>query len=189
MTEGPLLWYLNRSTGLVLLVLLTASVVLGVLALGGRAGGPAGRGLPRFVTQSLHRNLALLSVALLAVHVATAVVDTYVDIRWWQAVVPFGASYMPLWLGIGAVSLDLIALVVVTTLLRARLGHRAWHAVHLLSWAAWAAAVAHGAGIGTDVRDGSRLGVVPTLACVAAVLLAGLLRLLRGARVAREVAP
>jgi sulfoxide reductase heme-binding subunit YedZ len=183
MTDGPLLWYLNRSTGLVLLVLLTLTVVLGVLALGGHGRG---RGLPRFVTQALHRNLALLSVVLLGAHVSTAVVDTYVDIRWWQAVVPVGASYMPLWLGLGAVSLDLIALVVVTTWLRARIGLRGWHAVHLLSWAAWAVAVAHGIGIGTDVRDGSRLGVATTLACVAAVLLAGVARLVRGRRLAPE---
>ncbi|GAB3778863.1 ferric reductase-like transmembrane domain-containing protein [Nocardioides ungokensis] len=178
MTDGPLLWYLNRSTGLVLLVLLTLSTVLGVLSLGGRPG----RGVPRFVTQSLHRNLALLSVALLGVHVTTAVVDTYVDIRWWQAVVPVGATYMPLWLGLGTVALDLIVLVAVTSLLRTRLGHRTWHAVHLLSWAAWAVAVAHGLGIGTDLRAGNLLAVVPTVACVAAVLLAGTVRVARGLR-------
>src|SRR6478752_4207545 len=109
MTDGPFLWYLNRSTGLVLLVLLTASTVLGVLAMNGRAG----RGLPRFVTQALHRNLVLL-----VVHVASAVADTFVDIRWWQAFVPVGATYLPLWLGLGTVSLDLMALVVLTSLLR-----------------------------------------------------------------------
>ena len=92
MTEGPLLWYLNRATGVVLLVLLTLSVVLGVLAMGGRPG----RGLPRFVTQAMHRNLALLSVAALVAHVVTAVVDSYVDIGWWQAVVPAGATTSPL---------------------------------------------------------------------------------------------
>ena len=178
MTDGPLLWYLNRSTGLVLLVLLTITTVLGVLSLGGRPG----RGVPRFVTQSLHRNLALLSVALLGAHVTSAVVDTYVDIRWWQAVVPVGATYMPLWLGLGTVSLDLIALVVVTSLLRTRLSHRSWHAVHLLSWAAWLVAVVHGVGIGTDLRAGSLLAVVPTVSCVAAVLLAGTVRLSRGLR-------
>ena len=56
--EGPFLWYLNRGTGVVVLVLLTITTVLGVVALGNRSG----RGLPRFVSQALHRNLALLSV-------------------------------------------------------------------------------------------------------------------------------
>lgn len=179
--DGPLLWFLNRGTGFTLMVLLTATVLLGILATRGAAGGR----MPRFVTQSLHRNLALLSVALLGVHVTTAVVDTYVDIRWWQALVPVGATYMPLWLGLGTVSLDLIALVAVTSLLRTRLGHRTWHAVHLLSWAAWAVAVAHGIGIGTDLRASSKLAVVPTIACVAAVLLAATVRLSRGVRPAQ----
>ena len=89
----------------------------------------------------------------LVVHVATAVVDTFVDIRWWQALVPFGATYEPLWLGLGTLSLDLVVVVVVTSLLRTHLRHRRWHAVHLLSWLAWAVGVAHGIGIGTDLRE------------------------------------
>ena len=88
--HGPLLWYLNRSTGLVLLALLTVTTVLGVLAT-----GRGGRLLPRFVGQALHRNLALWSVVLLVLHVTTAVVDTYVDIRWWQAVVPWDGVVVP----------------------------------------------------------------------------------------------
>lgn len=152
MTDGPLLWYLNRSTGLTLLALLTLATALGVLTTGGRAG----RGVPRFATQALHRNVALLAVAMLAAHVATAVVDTYVDIRWWQAVVPGrGSTYRPLWLGLGAVALDLLALVTATSLLRTRMGHRSWRAVHLLAYAAWAVSLAHGLGIGTDTRAGA----------------------------------
>ena len=166
MTEGPLLWFLNRGSGVVLLVLLTLSTVLGVLAL---AGGRPGRGVPRFVSQSLHRNLALLSVVALLVHVVTAVVDTFVDIRWWQAMVPVGATYEPLWLGLGTLSLDLIVVVVLTSLLRTHLGHRRWHAVHLLSWLAWAVGVAHGIGIGTDLREPVGWAVVPVAASVAAV--------------------
>ena len=175
MSEGPLLWYLNRATGLTLLVLLTASVVLGVLSTGARPG----RGLPVFVTQHLHRNVALLSVVALVVHVLTAVGDSFVDIRWWQALQPFGASYEPLWLGLGALSLDLIAVVVVTSALRTRLSHRAWRSVHLASWAAWACALAHTLGIGTDVENGRIWAVAPTAGCVLAVCLAAGLRLSR----------
>ena len=184
MTSDPILWYLNRSTGLVLLVALTASTALGVLSLGGRPG----RGLPRFVTQSLHRNLALVSVALLVAHVAAAVTDSFVDIRWWQAVVPVGATYQPLWLGLGTVSLDLMAVVVATSLLRSRLSHRAWHTVHLASWACWAMAVVHGLGIGTDLgrtpaalmAPAHRWAALPALACIGVVLAAAVARIWRG---------
>ncbi|MDR7253526.1 putative ferric reductase [Nocardioides sp. BE266] len=177
MTDGPLLWYLNRSTGVVLLVLLTVSVALGVLSIGGRPG----RGLPRFVSQALHRNVALLSVLMLLAHVVTAVVDEYVDIRWWQAVVPVGASYEPLWLGLGTLSLDLVAAVTVTSLLRTRLSLRAWRSVHLLSWAAWVVAVVHSVGIGTDLSSLDGLAVVPAAACVVVVALSLVVRLARPA--------
>jgi sulfoxide reductase heme-binding subunit YedZ len=167
--HGPVLWYLNRSTGLVVLALLTLTAVLGVLST-----GRGGRVLPRFVGQALHRNVALWSVVLLVLHVTTAVVDTYVDIRWWQAFVPWwGASYLPLWLGFGTLSLDLLVLVVVTSLLRARMRHRGWRLVHLLSYAAWGVAVAHGLGIGTDLRTHGwqRSTVYTSVALVAGVAL------------------
>lgn len=178
MTGEPLLWYLNRATGVVLLVLLTMSLVLGVLAMGGRPG----KGLPRFVSQTLHRNLALLSVVALGVHVVSAVVDSYVDIRWWQVVVPVGATYEPLWLGLGTLALDVVLVIVVTSLLRTRLGHRSWRGIHLLAWPAWALSVAHSIGIGTDLQSLGGLAVAPTLACVAAVLVALTARLARPAR-------
>jgi predicted ferric reductase len=167
--HGPLLWYLNRSTGLVVLALLTLTAVLGVLS---TARG--GRLLPRFVGQALHRNVALWSVVLLALHVTTAVVDSYVDIRWWQAFVPWwGATYLPLWLGLGTLALDMLVLVVVTSLMRARMHHRSWRLVHLLSYAAWGIAVAHGLGIGTDLRNPGwqRSAVFASVALVAGVAL------------------
>ena len=186
MTDGPFLWYLNRATGVVLLVLLTVSVVLGVLAMG---GGRPGRGLPRFVSQSLHRNVALLSVVALVVHVVSAVVDSYVDIRWWQALVPVGATYEPLWLGLGTVSLDLVAVIVLTSLLRSRLDHGSWRLVHLLAWLAWGLSVAHAVGIGTDLKSASGLAVVPTVVCVAAVAVALGVRLTPWARQPRPAHP
>lgn len=162
----PLLWYLNRGTGIVLLVVFSLTVVLGVLATG-RSVSPL---WPRFVTQGLHRTLAALSVLLLLTHAVTAVVDEYVDIRWWQAVVPFRASYEPLWLGLGALALDLTLVIAATSMARGRLPHRVWFAVHLTTYAAWAAGVVHGVGIGTDATHGWMVGI--TLWCVIAVVVA-----------------
>lgn len=146
MPEGPLLWYVNRSTGLVLVLLLTATVALGVWS----TRGDAGARLPRFAVQSLHRNVGLLSVVMLAAHVATAVLDEYVDIRWWQAAVPWRLSYEPLWLALGVVAVDLVLAVTVTSLLRDRFGRRTWRGIHLSSYGIWALSVGHGLGIGTD---------------------------------------
>lgn len=164
--DGPLLWFANRGTGVVVLLLLTVTSGLGVLS----THGGVGRRWPRFLTQSLHRNVSLLAAATLAVHVTTAVVDEYVDIRWWQAFIPVGATYMPLWLGLGTVALDLTLAVLLTSLLRHRMAHRPWRAVHTLAYASWAFAVAHGLGIGTDAS--TPWGRWVSLACAAAVICA-----------------
>ena len=182
---APLLWYLNRGTGIALLVVFSVTVVLGVLATG-RSSTPL---WPRFVTQGLHRTLAALSVLLLVGHAVTAVVDEYVDIRWWQAFVPFGGTYERWWLGLGALALDVTLLIVATSLARARIPHRVWFAVHLTTYAAWAAGVAHGIGIGTDSQRGWLAAI--TLGCVVAVAVAALAQVVDvvRSRPRRSVAP
>jgi sulfoxide reductase heme-binding subunit YedZ len=167
--NSPLLWFANPGTGFVLLVLLTLTVLLGVLA----TRGDAGRRVPRFLTQGVHRNLSLLATLLLGVHVFTAVADEYVDIRWWQAVWPVGASYQPLWLGLGSLALDLAVVVVLTSLLRHRLSHGAWRLLHLLTYPIWVLALAHGLGIGTDARTGPGLWTCVACAGVVALAIAG----------------
>lgn len=186
---SPLLWYLNRGTGIVLVVVFTLTVVLGVLA----TGRSVSRWWPRFVTQGLHRGLAAVSVLLLLAHAVVAVVDEFVDIRWWQAVVPFGATYEPLWLGLGTLALDLTVVVVATSLARSRLPHRLWFVLHLTTYAAWVAGVVHGLGIGTDADLGWSVAI--TAACVAAVVVAALGRVVavllarRASRGERRVSP
>ncbi|RNM15765.1 ferric reductase-like transmembrane domain-containing protein [Nocardioides pocheonensis] len=169
-SHGPMLWYLNRGSGVALLLVLTATLCLGILS--ARAG--RSRLVPRFVGQQLHRNLGVLALVLVVGHVATAVADTYVDIRWWQAVSPVGATYKPLWLGLGSLSFDVMLLVVLTSLLRHRMGQRSWHAVHLLGYLSWPLAVVHSVGIGTDASSvwGRQVG----LGCVAAVAAVSLIR-------------
>jgi len=179
---SPLLWYVNRGTGVVLLVVFSLSVVLGVLATG-RAVSPW---WPRFVTQGLHRTLAALSVLMLTAHAASAVVDEFVDIRWWQAFVPFGATYQPLWLALGTVALDLTLVVVATSLARTHIPHRAWFLVHLTTYAAWTVGVVHGIGIGTDA--GRPWLAATTAGCVAAVVLLALARVVAVVRARRAAA-
>ena len=145
-THGPGLWYVTRATGLVALLMLTASVLLGLLA----AGRFSGERWPRFLTQGLHRNVALLVVVFLTLHVASTVLDTYTSIPLTAAFLPFTSSYKPGWLSLGAVALDLLVALIVTSLVRGRLGYRTWRALHWLSYACWPVAVAHGLGIGTD---------------------------------------
>ena len=174
--HGPGLWYATRATGLVALLLLTVSVLLGILTAGRFASG----NWPRFLTQGLHRNVSLLVLAFLALHVGTTVVDTYTSIPLTAAFIPFASSYKTAWLSLGAVALDMLLALVATSLLRTRIGHRAWRRVHWLAYACWPVAVAHGLGIGTD-RSATWVFVL-TIVCAVSVLALATWRLVAAAR-------
>jgi sulfoxide reductase heme-binding subunit YedZ len=147
------LWYLMRASGLVTFALLTVTVALGVLGVVGPKGGPSRgphRGSSRTVTTVVHRNASLLSVIFLAIHVFTAVSDHYVAIPLPAIVVPGVSDYRAFWMAMGAVAFDLMAALIVTSLLRARIGRRAWRGIHWLAYAMWPVALAHSIGSGTD---------------------------------------
>jgi DMSO/TMAO reductase YedYZ heme-binding membrane subunit len=174
-TLGPsAYWYLARSTGVVALVLLTVSVVLGVL---GPMRFSAGPRWPRFAIDTLHRDTSLLVIVLVAVHVITSVLDGFAPITLVDGLIPFRSPYRPLWLGLGALSFDLLIALVVTSLLRRRLGYRSWRAVHWLAYVSWPVAVLHGLGTGTDAKSLWMLAL--TLVCVCAVTYAVLARIAR----------
>jgi sulfoxide reductase heme-binding subunit YedZ len=162
-SSGKALWYLTRGTGLVSMILLSASVALGIVEVN-RWARPS---LPRFVTAALHKNVSLLATVFVAVHVATSVLDAFAPIHWLDAVIPFLSPYRPLWLGLGALATDLLIALIITSLLRHRIGLRAWRAVHWAAYGCWPIAVMHGLGTGTDSSRGWALAVYA--ACVSAV--------------------
>lgn len=178
MSEEPLLWWLTRSSGLVAMLLLTAAVLLGGTATWGTPAGRAAR-------QGLHRWVSGTAVALVAVHVATSVADSFVPLSPVDVVVPFGSGYRPLWVGLGTLAVDLLLAVLVTSALRRRLHGRHWRRVHVLAYAAWPLALVHGLGAGSDVRTTAVRAV--TAGCATAVLLLVVAQLARAATPVRLV--
>jgi sulfoxide reductase heme-binding subunit YedZ len=164
------LWFVTRATGVTALILLTVTVVLGVAGVRRLRT----RRIPRFVVDAVHRNAALLAVCFLVAHIGTAVLDGFVPIAPLDAVLPFGASYRPFWLGLGAVSVDLLIAVVLTSLLRRRIGYRVWRATHWLAYGSWPVALVHSLGTGSDAGTSWMLAI--SAICTAAVLAAVLTR-------------
>lgn len=145
--SAQVLWFVSRGSGLALLVAFTLVHLLGVAA---RLGaGP--RRWPGFVTGELHRTLSLFCIAFLVLHVATAIADPYVTIGWAATALPFASPYRTAAIGLGTLAVDISGAVVITSLLRHRLGYRAWRAVHWLSVLAWPAAFAHSLTAGNDM--------------------------------------
>ena len=159
-----------------MLILFSAVVVLGVAA----RLGSAPRRWPRFVFPEVHRSLALFSVAFLGLHVVTAILDPFVTIGWAATVLPFASGYRTLAIGLGTLAVDLGGAVLLTSLVRARLGYRAWRAVHWLAYLAWPVAFVHSLTAGNDL--GVWWVVLIEWGCAAAVATAVLARLLAGIR-------
>jgi DMSO/TMAO reductase YedYZ heme-binding membrane subunit len=171
MTSAHALWFLTRGTGLVSLLLVTASIVIGVAS----SLRVAGSTTPRFVVAGLHRNVSLLTVAFIVVHVVTTILDAYAPIRLVDAVVPFISSYRPIWLGLGALAFDLTLAVIITSLVRVRIGLRTWRGIHFLAYACFPIAAVHSLGTGSDASQRWMLAVL--IVCVGIVAAATLMRL------------
>jgi len=163
--SNQLLWYTTRGAGAVSLVLLSAVVVLGLLA----RLRVESRGWPRFLTAAVHGDLALMTLVFLTLHIVTAIVDPFTHLGL-AALVPFGSYYRTFWLALGAIAFELMLAIVATSLLRHRIGQRTWRAVHWLAYASWPVAVLHGFGTGTDTLSAWMLAI--DVVCIGTVAIA-----------------
>lgn len=162
-TASPL-WYATRGTGTVAFVLLSATVGLGLLT----SSRWQAADWPRFFVFDLHRDISLLAVSFGVIHVVTSLLDPFARLGLKDALVPFASSYRPIWTGLGVISAELMAAVLVTSLLRQRIGFGPWKLIHWAAYVAWPTSLLHSIGTGTDVR---RLWFLYTVGmCVVAVL-------------------
>ena len=145
---SPLLWYTARASGIVSLLLLTAVMALGVMT----ATRVGGRPMPRFAVAEVHRRIALMTMIFLVLHILTTVLDTYVHIGLLAALIPFTSPYKTVWVAFGSVAFDLLLAVTIASLLKQRISHAAWRAIHWLSYVSFPIAIIHVLMIGTDTR-------------------------------------
>jgi DMSO/TMAO reductase YedYZ heme-binding membrane subunit len=148
--QAPL-WYLSRSTGIVSFVLITLTLCLGIASTQRALASPR---WPRFATQGLHRNVSLLALGLLGVHVVVTIADGYVDISWWALIVPGVSHYRSLWVALGTTAFDIVLVVVITSLFRLRMNADYWRWLHYTVYAAWPLAWLHFLKTGTDAAHG-----------------------------------
>ncbi|MGN6473320.1 MAG: ferric reductase-like transmembrane domain-containing protein [Mycobacteriales bacterium] len=168
LTSGTSIWYFTRATAIVGFALMTVSFALG-LASTQRIRDS--RFWPRFATQQLHRNLAVLSLGFVLLHIVSTLADTFVHVGWWSFVVPFTSGYKPLGVALGTLAFDATVLVIVTSLLRDRLPYRLWRITHWTAYALWPMAFGHFLMTGTDAAHG-RWGLDLDLAALALLVVA-----------------
>jgi sulfoxide reductase heme-binding subunit YedZ len=166
------IWYSARSAGIVAYVLLSSSVILGLLM-----STRARLSWPRFAVEEVHRFLSQLTGVFVVIHGGSLLLDSVVPFSLGQELVPFTSSYRPLAVGVGVVAAELMAAIGITNLLRDRMPRRLWRRAHTLTIVVWLGATVHLLLAGTDRSDPWLLGL--TAAAVTAVGLALAPRLAR----------
>lgn len=167
-------WYAARSAGIVAFLLLTASVVLGLLM-----STRANLGWPRFAVEEVHRFIAKLTGVFIVIHGGALLLDQVMPLSLRQELVPFASSYRPFGIALGIVSAELLAAIAITNALRKQLPYRLWRRVHMLSILVWLGTTAHLLLVGTDRADPWLLGL-----CASSVAAVGLALAPRFQRVA-----
>jgi hypothetical protein len=164
------LWYLIRASGATSLLLLTASLVLGIAAT--MRWKP--HGFPRSVPRALHSNISLLAMTFLVIHIVTSIWQSHADVSLADAVIPFAGPTHALSLALGTLAIDLLLAIAITSAVRRHIGTRVWRAVHHSADAMWPIAFFHGIAMGTDAASWWMLLVDAT--CVVAIAWAVIVR-------------
>jgi predicted ferric reductase len=146
--SSSILWYTTRASGIVSLLLLTAVMIGGIMT-ATRVGGGT---VPRFAVAEVHRRISLIAMIFIILHVATTIVDSYVNVGIISAIVPFTSQYKPIKVALGTVAFDLLLAITITSLIKQRVSHNVWRTIHWASYLAFPIAVVHEILIGTDFR-------------------------------------
>lgn len=165
-------WFLARASGIVSFLLLTASVLFGIVLstdLFPRSRRPAW-------LRDLHRGLAGLTVCFMAIHIGALVADSYVHFGVTEVLVPFASEWKPWQVGLGVIALWGLVAVELTSLAMRRLPRRFWRWLHMTSYVTFVLACLHGVFAGSDAAH--PLYVAMSIGAVTAVAFATTYRIL-----------
>ena len=162
--KDPTFWILARASGVTAYVLLTASMLAGLVV----KSRPVGARVRAAAVTDTHRFLTLLALGAIALHGIALMLDSTVRIRLPALLVPGLSAYRPIATALGVVAADLAVLIVVSFPLRKRIGARLWRRLHWATCAVFAAVTVHGLAAGTDTARPWVFGLY--LGAVAAVV-------------------
>ena len=164
--------------GVFALIGLTAAVGAGLLAADRIVMSPN----RRIVAQAVHRAVSFGAMGFLVIHIVTEIIAGRSHPA--DAVLPFLGQRRMLYLGLGTLASDLFLLVLVTGIMRGRFATLRptwmWRALHATAYVAWVLGIVHGL---LDGRTAKPYVDWSYGACVAAVGIALIVRLVAAARV------
>lgn len=145
-TGSSAYWYMARAGGIVAYLLLWFATFWGVAMSGKLTKGT----LKPALLFGLHEFIPFLAVIFATFHAAALLGDEYISFGIGDLLIPFTASYAPVWTGLGTVALYLSLALIASFYVRKQIGRRAWRAFHYLAYVAFVLAMIHGIMAGSD---------------------------------------
>ena len=146
MRSDPTFWLMARASGLTAYILLTLSVLAGLIL----KSRPFGRALKAAAVMDLHRVLSMLGLASLGVHGTALLLDRTVHMPVMGLFVPGASPYRPVAVALGVIAAEVMALVVVSFSIRRLIGQKKWRLLHWATYGIFGLATAHGLLAGSD---------------------------------------
>jgi methionine sulfoxide reductase heme-binding subunit len=169
-------WLVSRASGVVSLLLVSASVTIGLLMASKlvrkRGAGP--------ILVKTHEQTALAGLIAIAVHGVTLLGDRWLNPGVGGLLVPFTMSYRPAFTGLGIVAGYLAALLGLSFYVRRSIGAKLWRKLHRATVLVWALGIVHTLGAGTDASSPWLQAVLVATGVPIVVLFA--VRMLRGGK-------
>jgi len=142
-------WLASRSSGIVALLAVSISVIIGLMMANGLPRKP---GAKRQLL-AVHESTALAGLIAIAIHGVTLLGDAYLHPTITQIAIPFTISYRPIYTGLGIIAGWSAAFLGLSFYARRWFGARRWRTIHRATILVWALAVIHTLGAGTDATQ------------------------------------
>jgi methionine sulfoxide reductase heme-binding subunit len=139
-------WLVSRASGILALVLISLSVVIGLAM----ATKTLRRPRLKRACARLHEQIALIALVAITVHGLALLGDRWLKPGLRGIAVPFAISYRTQFTALGITAGYLAVLLGPSFYLRRRIGARRWRQLHRATVAVWILAVIHTLGAGSD---------------------------------------
>ncbi len=139
-------WLVSRASGIVALVLISLSVLMGLAMAARVLSRPA---IKRAVAR-LHEQVALVALFAITVHGLALLGDHWLKPGLRGIAVPFAMGYRPSFTGLGIIAGYLAALLGPSFYVRKRIGARRWRKLHRFTVVVWVLGAIHTLGAGSD---------------------------------------
>ena len=142
-------WYTARAGGFIAYLLLWLATVWGVLMSSKMVKGK----IDATLMYGIHEFLPMLAMVFAGLHALVLMGDAYIGFSLVDLLVPFAASYRPLWTGLGSVALYLSLALIASFYLKSFVSRKVWRAFHYTAFLAFGLAMVHGLMAGSDAGN------------------------------------